>query len=62
MEFLKVFSTVFAICSALCLWLMLSFWLSDKAASGEGRVYEIAFCLNAVAFVSLLVTVLVIKV
>ena len=61
MEFLKVFSAVFAICSALFLWVYLSFWLSDKAASGKGRVYEVAFCVNAVAFVSLLVTVLVVK-
>jgi hypothetical protein len=62
MEFLKVFSAVFAICSALCLWVLLSAWLYDGIISGKGRVYEIALCVNAVAFVSLLVTALVIKV
>jgi hypothetical protein len=61
MEFLKVFAVVFAICSAVCLWLMLTVWLYDEVESGKGRVYEIAFCVNAVAFVSLLVTGLVVK-
>ena len=61
MEFLKVFSAVFAICSALCLWVLFSAWLYDKVESGKGRVYEVAFCVNAVAFVSLLITGLVVK-
>ena len=61
MEFLKVFSAVFAICSALCLWVYLSAWLLDGVLSGKGHAYEIAFCVNAVVFVSLLFSSFLVK-
>jgi hypothetical protein len=61
MEFLKVFSAVFAICSAVCLWVLFSAWMYDKVKSGKGLVYEITFCVNAVAFASLLITGFVVK-
>jgi hypothetical protein len=61
MEFPIVFAAVSAICFVLCLWVYLSAWLLDGVLSGKGHVYEIAFCVNAVVFVSLLVSSFLVK-